>query len=234
MYTETTNIFSNYIIDIIFFIIIIILCVFIYFLHSKNNKLNRKLKVKIDKNINLSCPDIKCPKAPICPDCPDCPEPVCKDPECPSAEDIMNTIFPGRGVDLAGGNFVYLDQFKNIEDINNGSDILNNAVNTVDSKYLINKQDIEMEKIKAKLRSYADDLNDDSVSMYVPETTPDPETTPNPDMYVMCNPNKPKERCPSESEDIEGILCHELYKKHPKLCSKKDGKLMCSCPLIDN
>ena len=205
MYTETTNIFSNYIIDIIFFIIIIILCVFIYFLHSKNNKLNRKLKVKIDKNINLSCPDIKCPE--------------CPDPKCPSSEEIMNTIFPGRGVDLAGGNFVYLDQFKNIEDINNGSDILNNPVNTVDSKYLINKQDIEMDKIKAKLRSYADDINDDSVSMYVP------------DMDVMCDPNKKlNERCPSESEDIEGILCHKLYKKNPKLCSKKDGKLMCSCP----
>jgi hypothetical protein len=76
-----------------------------------------------------------------------------------------------------------------------------------------------MDKIKAKLRSYADDINDDSVSMYVP------------DMDVMCDPNKKlNERCPSESEDIEGILCHKLYKKNPKLCSKKDGKLMCSCP----
>ena len=88
----------------------------------------------------------------------------------------MDTIFPGRGIDLAGGNFVYLDQFQNIEDLNNGADILNKAVNTVDSKYLLNKQDIQMEKIKEKLRKYADDINDDS-----PSSTTDPSSTTTPD-----------------------------------------------------
>jgi len=53
---------------------------------TKNQKSNRV------NDITCDCPEI--PECPVCPEPPQCPTTIC--PDCPTTNDIVNSIFPGR------------------------------------------------------------------------------------------------------------------------------------------
>jgi len=141
---KNQNFLDKYIVEICFIVIIVILCVFIYNLHAETIRLkNRK------ETITLDCP------LPVCPPCP--PK------TCPSAKQIVNTVFPGRGMDLADGtySFASVDDFKvNQDNINDGLVDLSKPVNTEDKKYLINKTNLEMDKIKDNLMNVGNNSSD--------------------------------------------------------------------------
>ena len=110
--------------------------------------------------------EVNCPECPTCPSCPQCPKiPSCPEiPPCPETSvmptpgEIVNTIFPGRGAYMADGSYASVESEK-YEDgpINKGTTILDRPVNTIDSKYVVDQQSIEMERVKQKLRQIGDE-----------------------------------------------------------------------------
>ena len=91
----------------------------IYYMSTNNDKIGDDLKNQIN-NLDLNCP--KCPESPACPKCPDlkCNEGICpKCPECPvknecpkteypdiscpTVDDIVTGIFPGRNPGVTSG-----------------------------------------------------------------------------------------------------------------------------------
>ena len=146
---------DNNAVNIFLIIIIIILCIFLYNLYIDNKSLRSEKKV-----IHVDCPK------PVCPDQSDKNKYI-------TAKDIVNLIFPGRGMDLANGTFASLDDLKNFDDtINSGLNKLNRPVNTYDSDYVVNKQLLEQDKIKKKIREIVDSDNN-----FPNTTTMNPNTT---------------------------------------------------------
>ena len=116
----------KYILLIFVSIIITIVLYFIYNENIKSNSINDKinnLKLDCPKCPSCpSCPDVKCPKQSECPPCPgndkcpdlkcpDCPVsncPPCPSPQnidCPTVNEIVSGIFPGRDQALTLGGY---------------------------------------------------------------------------------------------------------------------------------
>ena len=95
----------------------------IYYMSNSNDKLGDDLKNKLN-SLDLNCP--KCPENPACPACPKCPDlkcsdgicpkcppcpagggnkecPACPSTSCPTVDDIVTGIFPGRNPGITSG-----------------------------------------------------------------------------------------------------------------------------------
>lgn len=105
---------------------IVVIVVMIFQNSTLNEEMNKELK-----EIEKKCPDCKCPECPKnpdcnvnCPDCPKCPEPnqdtkyrdqpqpqpKIECPKCPSVEDIVAGVFPGRNPKVVdGGRYFQVD-----------------------------------------------------------------------------------------------------------------------------
>ena len=86
--------------QIIIILIILSFAACIYLFIRKDNEINElnieleKIKKEKDNKINeLKC---DCPAIPKCPDPPQCPTTIC--PDCPSTNDIIYSLFPGRSM----------------------------------------------------------------------------------------------------------------------------------------
>ena len=147
-----------HIVDIFFLVIIIFLCVYIYTLYGQKDYNENKLNNDIDKlNKNIKNNEQKSEKQDNC-------------PIFPTIADIKQSIFADKGISFTNGNTIYAPYNlynSDYDQIHKGSDILNTPVNTENSEYIINKQNIMMDKIKLKLKQYADDNVDDGVKMFV-------------------------------------------------------------------
>ncbi len=112
----------------------------LYFMSKSGDQMRRDIKNDI-ANLDLECPACPenkecpacpaCPKCPdlkcsdgICPECPACPEgagecpacPVAPEVSCPSVDDIVTGIFPGRNPGITnGGNFFDIQANENYE-----------------------------------------------------------------------------------------------------------------------
>ena len=152
---STYSTISTIIFAILTLLVIIVLCLLIYNLYIDNYKL--KLNLPDNKDINLTCPE--CPNCPSCPECPSLPEiPKCPDPpNCPTTQELLSTMIPGRSASLADGTFVSLDDFSYEDNtINKGLFNHEKDIKENNHKYLINKQSLEMDKIKDKLQQIGD------------------------------------------------------------------------------
>jgi len=105
---------------------IVVIVVMIFQNSALNEEMNKELK-----EIEKKCPDCNCPECPKNPDCnvncPDCNCPKCPEqkqetesnvapqakvecPKCPSVEDIVSGIFPGRNPKVVdGGRYFQVD-----------------------------------------------------------------------------------------------------------------------------
>ena len=94
----------------------------IYYMSNNSESLGKDLKDQIS-NLDLECP--KCPDHPGCPACPKCPDlkcnegmcpecpavaecenkecPACPSTSCPTVDDIVTGIFPGRNPGITSG-----------------------------------------------------------------------------------------------------------------------------------
>lgn len=97
----------------------------IYYMSTNSDKLGDDLKNKLN-SLDLNCP--KCPENPACPACPKCPDlkcsdgicpkcppcpagaeggnkecPACPSTSCPTVDDIVTSIFPGRNPGITSG-----------------------------------------------------------------------------------------------------------------------------------
>lgn len=133
-------------IELFFIGIIVAMSVYMFLLIRENERLKKR-------EIKVTCPEPRCPDLPPIPDCPPCrPCRPCRPcPKCPTTRQIADTIFPGRAVNLDES---YASAYKD-DSIQKGSRKLNRPVNTIDSDYIVNKQSLEMEQIKQKLKDIA-------------------------------------------------------------------------------
>ena len=144
--------FNIMIIGFVFILIIIVCYVFGKSLHNfiiekdkiitdLKNELKTKSETKSeikphDTLLNCDCPEIpKCPEIPDCPISPQCPTTIC--PDCPSVDNIMNSIFPGRS---------------SMNNLNNNN-LNDNALDIIDD------QEIDSYKKKKKLIDNSLDIN---------------------------------------------------------------------------
>lgn len=93
-------------------------------------------------------------------------------PDYPTIDEIKQQIFNKNenGISLANGDVIYTPYNiynSDYDKIHDGSNILNNSVNTINSEYILNQQSLMMDKIKLKLKQYADDSQDDQVQLFV-------------------------------------------------------------------
>ena len=99
--------------QVLLMILVIVVISMLYHLSTLNDDLKDDIN-----NIEFSCPecpqcpdfsDGKCPdcNCPTNPECPKCPE---SNIDCPSVEDIVSGIFPGRNTGITtGGNYFVID-----------------------------------------------------------------------------------------------------------------------------
>ena len=113
---------------------IVVIVVMMFQNSTLNEEMNKELK-----EIEKKCPDCKCPECPKnpdcnvnCPDCncPECPEPSndskpnvseqakVECPKCPSVEDIVAGVFPGRNPKVVdGGRYFQVDASNSYDDL---------------------------------------------------------------------------------------------------------------------
>ena len=99
--------------QVLLMVLLIIIITIIYYQSTVTDQLNTDLQ-----SLDLQCPecpDVTCPENNECPKCPDCtcsnddkPCPACPacpdvDTNCPTVEDIVSGIFPGRTTGLTTG-----------------------------------------------------------------------------------------------------------------------------------
>lgn len=122
---NTSGEYNSGLLFIVFFLTVVLVSM-VYYTNKDKHKLRREIKSlnknieelkdenenKLDElnsemltsdDINISeCPDCKCPENKECPKCPTCPE-----TKCPTVDDIISGIFPGRntGVTSSGRYF---------------------------------------------------------------------------------------------------------------------------------
>lgn len=189
-YTELLQYLSLFLLFVIGFMV--------YFMSKSGDKMRRDIKNEIS-NLDLECP--KCPEHPSCPACPKCPDlkcneglcpecPVCSDenkecpacptiPEvsCPSVEDIVTGIFPGRNPGITNsGNYFDIQANENYEllpdysvynsvesfpsdnilsapgsliqgNINISPDEINNTGSTLDNTMINTSQDVSLSRM---------------------------------------------------------------------------------------
>lgn len=100
----------------------------VYYIYDINNDINREI-VNIENKFpkcpehNLECPENKCPKCPDCPLCPEMnmsspnmPSMACPNISCPSVNEIVKGVFPGRNPKVVNdGKYFNIDP-KNMYD----------------------------------------------------------------------------------------------------------------------
>ena len=132
---------------ILVIIIIIALGVAIYFFIEKDKEissLTKDLEDEKNKNdktkndITCDCPEI--PKCPACPPAPECPTTIC--PDCPSTNDMMNSMFPGRSIPNNGGRDFDLINNQDIDSYNKKKKIVQDSLD-IKSNFEKVKKNIE-------------------------------------------------------------------------------------------
>ena len=102
--------------QVLLMVLLIIIITMIYYQSTVTDQLNTDLQ-----SLDLQCPecpDVTCPENNECPKCPNCPDCTCSnddkpcpacpacpdvDTNCPTVEDIVGGIFPGRTTGLTTG-----------------------------------------------------------------------------------------------------------------------------------
>ena len=99
--------------QVLLMVLLIIIITMIYYQSTVTDQLNTDLQ-----SLDLQCPDVTCPENNECPKCPNCPDCTCSnddkpcpacpacpdvDTNCPTVEDIVSGIFPGRTTGLTTG-----------------------------------------------------------------------------------------------------------------------------------
>ena len=96
--------------QVLLMVLLIIIISMIYYQSTLTDQLNEDILA-----LDIDCPDVNCPenkdcpdcvcsdnKTP-CPDCPDCPASPDVNTNCPTVDDIVSGIFPGRTTGLTSG-----------------------------------------------------------------------------------------------------------------------------------
>lgn len=129
---------------ILVLIIIIALGVAIYFFIEKDKEISLLTKDleneqrKNDKtNNDITC---DCPEIPPCPAAPECPTTIC--PDCPSTNDLMNSMFPGRSMSNNGGRDFELIDNQDIDSHNKKNKIVQDSLD-IKSNFEKVKKNIE-------------------------------------------------------------------------------------------
>jgi hypothetical protein len=93
--------------QILLMVLLIIIISMIYYQSTLTDQLNEDILA-----LDIDCPDVNCPENKDCPDCvcsdnktpcPDCPDCPDVNANCPTVDDIVSGIFPGRTTGLTSG-----------------------------------------------------------------------------------------------------------------------------------
>ena len=96
--------------QVLLMILLIIIISMIYYQSTLTDQLNEDILA-----LDIDCPDVNCPENKECPDCvcsdnktpspecPACPKAPDVNTNCPTVEDIVSGIFPGRTTGLTSG-----------------------------------------------------------------------------------------------------------------------------------